>query len=109
MSKASGVSLDDWLVAALVAAPFAGAFGIWVNALTWWPNAVITGADGGGPRVGNALGRRVSPRRRGRMTLGAILLAGALAVASYVLDKRRGAARPVPIRVKSRKNDAENQ
>ncbi len=29
------------MVAALVAAPFAGTFGIWLSWLTWWPNPVI--------------------------------------------------------------------
>ncbi|MER2507837.1 MAG: hypothetical protein ABTQ27_03660 [Amaricoccus sp.] len=38
---ARGVSLDDALTAGLVAAPFAGAAGIWISALTWWPNLLI--------------------------------------------------------------------
>lgn len=32
---------EDLVVAGLVAAPFAGTFGIWLSALTWWPNPVI--------------------------------------------------------------------
>ncbi len=35
------VSVEDLLVAALVAAPFAGTFGVWLSALTWWPNPAI--------------------------------------------------------------------
>jgi hypothetical protein len=35
------VSAEDAVVAALVASPFAGAFGIWLSWLTWWPNPVI--------------------------------------------------------------------
>lgn len=40
MRRARGVSRDDALTAGLVAAPFAAAFGVWWNALTWWPNAI---------------------------------------------------------------------
>ena len=36
-----GVSVEDMLAAAFVAAPFAGTFGIWLSALTWWPSPVI--------------------------------------------------------------------
>ncbi len=36
-----GVQGEDLLVAALVALPFAGCFGIWFNALTWWPNPIV--------------------------------------------------------------------
>jgi hypothetical protein len=32
---------EDILVAGLVAAPFAGTFGIWLSWLTWWPNPVL--------------------------------------------------------------------
>jgi len=41
--------------------------------------------------------------------IGAILLAGALAAATYALGKRRGAARPVPVPVKLRKTNAEDR
>jgi hypothetical protein len=34
------VPMMDRAIAALVAAPFAGALGVWWNALTWWPNMV---------------------------------------------------------------------
>jgi hypothetical protein len=41
--------------------------------------------------------------------IGAILLAGALAAATYVLGKGRGAPRPVPVRVKSGNENAEDR
>ncbi len=34
-------SVEDLIVAALVAAPFAATFGISLSWLTWWPNPVI--------------------------------------------------------------------
>jgi hypothetical protein len=36
-----GVRGERLLVAALVASPFAGALGIWLSWLTWWPNPAI--------------------------------------------------------------------
>jgi protein-S-isoprenylcysteine O-methyltransferase Ste14 len=39
-----GASLEDIVVALLVAAPFAGTFGLWLSALTWWPNPAIWAA-----------------------------------------------------------------
>ncbi len=41
--------------------------------------------------------------------IGAILLAGALAAATYVLGQDRRAPRPVRVPVKSRKKNAEDQ
>jgi hypothetical protein len=41
--------------------------------------------------------------------IGAILLAGALAAATYVLGQDRGAPRPVPVRVKSGTKNAEDR
>ncbi len=41
--------------------------------------------------------------------IGAILLAGALAAATYALGQKAGDPRPVPIRVKSRKTNAEDR
>jgi hypothetical protein len=35
------MSLEDMLVAALVAAPFTATFAIWVSQATWWPNLLI--------------------------------------------------------------------
>jgi fatty acid desaturase len=37
----AGVSAEALTVAALVAAPFAGTFGVWLSWLTWWPNPAI--------------------------------------------------------------------
>ena len=41
--------------------------------------------------------------------IGAILLAGALAGAAWVLGQGRGAPRPVPVRVKSGMKNAEDR
>lgn len=40
LRRGLSVSMMDRAVGKLVAMPFAGAFGIWWNALTWWPNMV---------------------------------------------------------------------
>lgn len=41
IGKARGVSFEDMLVAALVAAPFTATFAIWISQMTWWPNLLI--------------------------------------------------------------------
>jgi hypothetical protein len=39
-----GASLEDLAVAALVAGPFVGTFGVALSWATWWPNPVIWAA-----------------------------------------------------------------
>ncbi|TPE53817.1 hypothetical protein [Amaricoccus solimangrovi] len=38
LRRGLSVPLEDRVIGALVAMPFAGFLGIWWNALTWWPN-----------------------------------------------------------------------
>ena len=97
-------------MAGLVAAPFAGTFGIWLSWLTWAPNPMIWLATAVALGAGGAVDRRPPGRRHGGTgMIGAILLAGALAAATYVLGQTRGAPRPVPVRVKSGTKNAEDR
>ncbi len=47
--------LDDWITAALTAAPFALCFGILVNQATWWPAPVLLALTAGA-EVAGAIG-----------------------------------------------------
>ena len=43
MRRGLRVSLEDKVIGGLIAAPFAGFLGIWLNALTRWPDMVTFG------------------------------------------------------------------
>lgn len=43
LRRGFGASGEDRATAAMVAAPFSGAIGIFINALTWWPDMLTLG------------------------------------------------------------------